>query len=84
MLRIASASLSGIARDQRTACARRWLGFSEDVNPVVDLFFEFVFVDEAIDLDGAEEVAKPSSSLPARSDDELSESPGSYHLDFGD
>ena len=27
------------------------------MNPVIDLFFEFVFVDEAVDLDGAEKVA---------------------------
>jgi len=27
------------------------------LNPVVDLFFELVFVDETIDLQGAEEVA---------------------------
>ena len=27
------------------------------MNPVVDLFFELVFVDEAVDLQGAEEVA---------------------------
>jgi hypothetical protein len=27
------------------------------VNPIVDLFFELVFVDEAVDLQGAEEVA---------------------------
>jgi len=27
------------------------------VNPVVDLFFEFNFIDEAVDLKGAEAVA---------------------------
>jgi len=31
-------------------------GFSEDVDPVVDLFFELGFVDEAVDLDGVEEM----------------------------
>jgi len=29
---------------------------AEDVNPFVDLFFELVFVDEAVDLHGAEEM----------------------------
>ena len=32
-------------------------GISKHSNPVVDLFFELVFVDEAVDLNGAEEVA---------------------------
>ena len=27
------------------------------MNPVVDLFFEFVFIDEAVDLHGAEDMA---------------------------
>ena len=31
--------------------------FSENLNPVIDLFFEFVLVDEAVDLHGAEDVA---------------------------
>ena len=30
---------------------------SEDADPVVDLFLEFILVDEAVDLHGAEEVA---------------------------
>jgi hypothetical protein len=33
------------------------------VNPFVDLFLEFVFVDEAVDLQGAEEVAEPLPTL---------------------
>ena len=33
------------------------LGVAEDVNPFVDLVFELVFVDEAVDLQGAEEMA---------------------------
>ena len=46
-----------VAGDERAVGAGGGFGFSEDVNPVVDLLFEFVFVDEAVDLDGAEEVA---------------------------
>jgi len=45
------------AGDQGAVGSRRGFGFAEDLNPVVDLFFEFVFVDEAVDLHGAEEVA---------------------------
>jgi len=32
------------------------------MNPVVDLFFELVFVDEAVDLQGAEKVAMPADA----------------------
>jgi hypothetical protein len=42
--------------DQRAVGAGGRFGFSEDVNPVVDLFFELGFVDEAVDLDGVEEM----------------------------
>jgi hypothetical protein len=37
------------------------------VNPLVDLLFEFVFVDEAVDLDGAEEVADVFADTARRS-----------------
>ena len=43
----------GVAGDQRAVCAGCGFGFAKDMNPVVDLFFELVFVD----LEGAEEVA---------------------------
>jgi hypothetical protein len=46
-----------IAWDQRAIGSWRRFGVSEDVNPVVDLFFEFVFVDEAVDLHGAKKMA---------------------------
>ena len=52
-----------IAGDQRAVGAGRRLGVAKDVNPVVDLFFELVFVNEAVDLDGAEEVG--SLQVPA-------------------
>jgi hypothetical protein len=45
----------GIARNKRAVGAGCRLGFSEDLNPFVDLFFKFVFVDEAVDFYGAEE-----------------------------
>ena len=45
-----------VAGDERTFGAWRRFGVSEDVNPFVDLFFEFVFVDEAVDLHGPEEM----------------------------
>ena len=32
------------------------------MNPGVDLFFKFVFVDEAVDLQGAEKVAMPADA----------------------
>ena len=37
------------------------------MNPFVDLFLELVFVDEAIDLHGAEEMADPFADAPSRS-----------------
>jgi hypothetical protein len=46
-----------VAGDQRAVGAGRQLGIAEDVNPFVDLLFELVLVDEAIDLHGAEEIA---------------------------
>ena len=46
-----------VAGDERTFGAWRRFGVSEDVNPFVDLFFKLVFVDEAVDLHGAEEMA---------------------------
>ena len=46
-----------VAGDQRAGGAGGGFGIAEYFNPVVDLFFEFVFVDEAVDLRGAEEVA---------------------------
>jgi len=36
---------------------RERFGIPKNLNPVVDLFFELVFVDEVVDLHGAEEVA---------------------------
>ena len=38
-------------------------GVAEGFDPIVDLFFEFIFVDEAVDLDGAEEWPMPLSTL---------------------
>ena len=46
--------------------AGRRLGIAENFNPVVDLFLELVFVDEAIDLHGAEEVADTAWSEGGR------------------
>ena len=46
-----------ITGDQWAVGSWRRFGFAEHLNPIVDLFFEFVFVDEAVDLHGAEEVA---------------------------
>jgi len=54
-----AASGSEFAGNQRAAGAWRGHGVAKDLSPFVDLFFEFVFVDEAVDLDGAEEVADP-------------------------
>ena len=53
----------GIAGDQRAVGARRWFGFSENMNPVVDLFFEFVFVDEAVDLQAPKKWPMPLPTL---------------------
>jgi hypothetical protein len=39
------------------------LGVAKDVNPLVDLFFEFVFIDEAVDLHGAEEMPDAFAGL---------------------
>jgi hypothetical protein len=46
-----------VAGDEWAVGAGGRLGVAEDVNPVVDLFFKFVFVDKAVDLNRAEEVA---------------------------
>ena len=46
----------GIAGDQWTVGAGGGFGIAENLNPVVDLFFELVLVDEAVDLHGTEEV----------------------------
>src|SRR5947199_3437193 len=46
-----------VAGDQWAVGAGCGLGVSKDVNPFVDLLFEFIFLDEAVDLHGAEEVA---------------------------
>jgi len=40
-------------------------GFSKDLNPVVDLFFEFVLVDEAVELQSAEEMVDTFGSALA-------------------
>jgi len=53
----------GIAGDQRTAAVGSGFGAAKNANPFVDLFFEFVFVDEAVDPHGAEEVG--SLQIPA-------------------
>jgi hypothetical protein len=55
LLRIASAARSGSHGGPGRWCRER-VGAAKDSNPFVDLLFEFVFVDEAVDLDGAEEV----------------------------
>jgi len=57
LLLIASASRSGSPGISGPLRAGRGFSVAKDVNPVIDLFFEFVFVDAAVDLDGAEEVA---------------------------
>jgi hypothetical protein len=57
LLRIASASRSGFAGDQRAVRAGSRFGAAKDANPFIDLLFEFVFVDEAVDLHGAEKMA---------------------------
>jgi len=38
----------------------------EDVNPFVDVFFEFIFVDEAIDLHSPEEMVDTAWSKGGR------------------
>ena len=53
-------SLPPLVRDHRGSAGHRCrggFGVAKHVNPVVDLFLELVFVDEAVDLHGAEEVA---------------------------
>jgi hypothetical protein len=55
LLRIASASLVPDRRDQRASGGG--FGVVKDFNPFVDLSFELIFVDEAVDLHGAEKVA---------------------------
>ena len=47
----------GIAGNQRAVGAGGGFGVAKHVNPVVDLFLELRFIDEAVDLHGAEEVA---------------------------
>jgi hypothetical protein len=42
-----------IAGDEWAVGAGRGLGVSENPDPFVDLVFEFIFVDEAVDLQGA-------------------------------
>jgi hypothetical protein len=37
------------------------------VNPIVDLFFELVFIDEAVDLEGVEEMPDAFVDAPSRS-----------------
>lgn len=46
--------------------AGRRFGLSKDSNPLVDLFFEFVLVDEAVNLDGPEEMADVFADSAAR------------------
>ena len=46
--------------------AGRWFGVAEDVDPFVDLFFELIFVDEAIDLHSPEEMADTAWSEGGR------------------
>ena len=46
-----------VPRNQRAVGSRGGFGVAKNLNPVVDLVFELVFVDEAVDLHGAEEVA---------------------------
>ena len=56
----------GIAGDQRAGGAGSRLGVAEDVNPFVDVFFEFIFVDEAIDLHSPEEMVDTAWSKGGR------------------
>src|SRR5262249_12313252 len=46
----------GVTGNQRTPGARSRFCVAKHPNPLIDLFFEFVLVDEAIDLHCAEEV----------------------------
>lgn len=43
------------------------VGVAKDVNPIVDLFFELVFIDEAVDLEGVEEMPDAFVDAPSRS-----------------
>ena len=45
----------------------RGFGVAEDFNPFVDLFFELVLVDEAVDLQRAEEVVDAFADAAIRS-----------------
>jgi hypothetical protein len=45
----------GVAGDERAVGAGGGFGVAKGSNPVVDLFFEFILIDESVDLDGAEE-----------------------------
>ena len=65
LLRIASASRSRVAGDQRAVGAGRRLGVAKDVNPFVDLFLELVFVEKANGLHGGEEAADASRERTA-------------------
>lgn len=44
----------GVARDERAVGAGSGFGVAEDSNPFVDLFFEFVLLDKAVDFHGVE------------------------------
>jgi hypothetical protein len=59
-----------VAGDEWAVGAGGGLGVAEDVNPVVDLFFKFVFVDKTVDLESAEEVA--DAFADAKFEDEIS------------
>ena len=54
-LLIASASRSGSPGISGPLVPGAGFGLAEDMNPVVDVFFELVFVDEVVDLKRAEE-----------------------------
>ena len=56
-----------IAGNERVGSAGSGFGVAEDLNPIVDLAFKFVFVDEAVDLQGAEEVADAFADAASRS-----------------
>jgi hypothetical protein len=59
--RIAWASL-GIAGVERAVCGGSGFDFAKDANPFVDLFFEFVFIVEVLNLHDARKVTKPCLS----------------------
>ena len=42
--------------DQRAATVGSGFGVAKDANPFIDGLFEFVFVDESVDLHGAEKM----------------------------